>query len=301
MVAAGAASLAIIVLAAVAPPIARAPASYVIGAKPFAEQYILASLIEQRLQAAGLAASRRDGLGSAIIFNALAAGEVDAYVDYTGTIWADLMHRSDVRPRTETSAAVKDWLAQRGIVVVGALGFENAYALAMTCERAHSLGIASMSDLARHAADLSIAADYEFFGRPEWKAMRDAYGLKFRQERQMQPEFMYRAVGREVDVIAAYTSDGRLLSHDLVLLDDPKHALPPYDAVLLVSPRRANDAALLAALHPLVGAISLQRMREANLRADSGTAPTEVARWLWQHVGARGNGPRLAVRARAPI
>ena len=71
------------------------------------------------------------------------------------------------------------------------------------------------------------------------------YGISFREQRQMQPEFMYSAVANgEVDVIAGYTSDGRIAQFDLVVLDDPRHAIPPYDAVLLISPQRVNDAAL---------------------------------------------------------
>ena len=85
-------------------------------------------------------------------------------------------------------------------------------------------------------------------------AVRKAYGLNFREQRQMQPEFMYAAAAHgEVDVIAGYTSDGRIAQFDLVVLDDPKAAIPPYDAVLLLSPRRAKDGALRAALQPLVG------------------------------------------------
>ena len=84
----------------------------------------------------------------------------------------------------------------------------------------------------------------------------------------MQPEFMYGAVASgEVDVIAGYTSDGRIAQHDLVLLDDPQQAIPPYDAILLIAPRRARDAALLEALRPLVDAIDVSLMRAANLRA----------------------------------
>ncbi len=111
-----------------------------------------------------------------------------------------------------------------------------------------------LADLAGRAPQLSIAGDYEFFGRPEWQALRAAYGLAFREQRQMQPEFMYAAVATgEVDVIAGYTSDGRIAQHGLAVLDDPKHAIPPYDAVLLISPKRVGDQALLDALQPLVG------------------------------------------------
>jgi osmoprotectant transport system permease protein len=96
---------------------------------------------------------------------------------------------------------------------------------------------------------------------------------------------MYEAVARgEVDVIAGYTSDGRIAERDLVVLDDPKHAIPPYDAVLLVSPRWANDATLTTALQPLVGSINVELMRAANQRASSGASPAEAARGLWSEI-----------------
>jgi osmoprotectant transport system permease protein len=287
----GGLGLALIVAGALVPSLARPQATYAVGAKTFTEQYILAALIEQRLAAAGLSARRREGLGSNVIFDALAAGEIDVYVDYSGTIWANQLHRDDARPRAEVLAGVKSWLKQNsGIETLGDLGFENAYTLAMPRERAQALGIRSIADLASRAGALSIAGDYEFFARPEWAAIRRVYGLSFRTERQMQPEFMYPAVAAgEVDVIAAYTSDGRIAQHDLVVLADPKQAIPPYDAVLLVSPKRANDRALVDALTPLIGAIDVTLMRQANLRASGAdnASPAEVARWMWGEIGKR--------------
>jgi osmoprotectant transport system permease protein len=238
--------------------------------------------MEQRLRDAGLRVARREGLGSSVIFNALAAGEIDAYVDYTGTIWANQMQRNDVRPRAQVLAEMTRWLHDRhAIGVVGALGFENAYALALSRRRAEALGVKSIADLARHAPNLSVAGDYEFFGRPEWAALRDAYGLRFREQRQMQAEFMYPAAAKDVDVISAYTSDGRVAQYDLLVLDDPKGALPPYDAVLLVSPRRAGDTKFLAALQPLIGTIDVTMMRDANRRAAvEGLSPEAAAQGL---------------------
>ena len=151
-----------------------------------------------------------------------------------------------------------------------------------------SLASRPISDLARVAPRLSIAGDYEFFGRPEWKALRDTYGLTFRAQRQMQPEFMYAAAAaRDVDVIAGYTSDGRMAQFDLVALTDNRQAIPPYDAIILVSPKRANDAALLSAVRPLLDAINIERMREANrkISADASATPEIVARWLWEQIG----------------
>jgi osmoprotectant transport system permease protein len=293
-IAAGGAGLVLVVLAALlpghAPGFGRAQGTYVIGAKPFTEQYVLAALIEQRLAANGLSAQRRDGLGSAVIFNALVAGDIDAYVDYSGTLWANRMGRSDAPPREAVLGEVARWLnATYRIRMLGSLGFENSYALAMTRKKAAVLGIRSIVDLAAHAPHLSIAGDYEFFARPEWKAIAKAYGLAFREQRTMQPDFMYRAAAdNKVDVISAYTSDGQIAKFDLVVLDDPRHAIPPYDAILLLSPRRAGDEKLIAALKPLIGTIPVAAMRAANARAaDGGTTPDDVARWLAGEIGKR--------------
>jgi osmoprotectant transport system permease protein len=253
---------------------------------------VLAALIEQRLHDAGLTAARREGLGSSIVLDALANNQLDVYVDYSGTIWANELHRTDVRPRAEVLAEVGKWLKERrGITLLGGLGFENAYALAMPKKRAEALGVRSIADLARVAPQLTIAGDYEFFSRPEWRAIREAYGLSFRAERTMQPEFMYPAAAAgEVDVVSAYTSEGRVAQFDLVILDDPKHAIPPYDAILLVAPRDAGDRALIDALRPLVDAVGVDLMRDANLRATHGGAdssPEAVARWMSEQIAKR--------------
>ena len=131
-VTAGGLGLALLTLGALVPTLSQPRATYAIGAKPFAEQYVLAALIEQRLRDAGLSATIREGLGSSVIFNALRAGEIDAYVDYSGTIWTNQMHRTDVKPRAEVLAEMAAWLErEHKIKMLGGLGFENAYALAM--------------------------------------------------------------------------------------------------------------------------------------------------------------------------
>jgi osmoprotectant transport system permease protein len=279
----GALGLIAVTLAALVPGLTQTRATYVIGAKTFTEQYVLASLIQQKLNASGLSASRRQGLGSNVLFDALASGEIDVAVDYSGTLWANRMQRSDVLPREQVLKELSAWLeTKHGIRMLGGLGFENAYALTMKRQKADALGIKSLADLSRHAGQLSIAGDYEFFFRPEWAALQKAYGLNFRAQRQMQPEFMYKAVSSdEVDVISAYTSDGQIASLDLVVLDDPRHAIPPYDAILLLSRKRTNDEKLIAVLKLLINAIPATAMREANARAAGGnTSADEVARWL---------------------
>ncbi|MGB5086717.1 MAG: glycine betaine ABC transporter substrate-binding protein [Methylocystis silviterrae] len=115
-----------------------------------------------------------------------------AYVDYSGTIWANAMARRDNPGRDAVLREVTDWLAaNRGVEVLGGLGFENAYALAMRRERAEALGTHTIDDIARHAAELTIGGDYEFFGRPEWRALQQAYGLGFKSQREYHVTFLF--------------------------------------------------------------------------------------------------------------
>ena len=287
----GGIGIAVLLAATLAPALTRSPSSYIVGAKTFAEQYVLSALMTQRLQAAGLTASTREGLGSNVIYDALLSGDIDVYVDYSGTLWANQFHHTDIPPRAALLNELKTTLEKQKVTLLGELGFANAYALVMPRQRAEQLGIHSISDLAAHAATMSMAADYEFFSRPEWAGIQQAYGLKFRAQRQMQPDFMYAAVASgEVDVIAGYTSDGLIAKYDLMVLDDDRHAIPPYDAIVLIAPKRAGDQALRAALQPLLGRIDIAAMREANLRAagnDGASSPDAVARWLWQKIGTR--------------
>ena len=242
----------------------------VIGAKGFSEQYILARLIGQRLEAAGFAVEYRDGLGSAVAHSAAASGEVDIYVDYTGTIWANQMKREDNLPRDEMYAAIEEWETENtGLVMLGRLGFENAYGLAMQQEVAHFGEFESIADLAARGQAMTIGGDPEFFERPEWFAVRDAYGLRFAEKRNFSPTFMYNALqSGEADVIGAYTSDGRIEADRLVILKDPRGAFPNYDAVILLSPETGRNRAVVEALQPLVGAIDVAAMREANYSVD---------------------------------
>jgi osmoprotectant transport system permease protein len=242
----------------------------VLGAKTFTEQYVLADLMSARLRAAGFAVDVRDSLGSTVVFDALAAGEIDVYVDYAGTIWANHMKRSDTPGRERVLEELGDWLEEtHGIRLLGPLGFENAYALAMRDDRARALGISSLRDLARHAPELRVGGDYEFFARPEWAAVRDRYGLRFASQRTFDSTLMYAAVvDGHVDVISAFSTDGRIAAFDLRVLDDPAGAFPPYDAVLLLSAGASARPGVVEALRPLVGAIHDAAMRRANQRVD---------------------------------
>ncbi len=284
---AGASALALIAVAALGPVLA-APAApptrtVVVGAKNFSEQYILAELIAARL--APRPVTVRSGLGSAVAFRALAAGDLDTYVDYAGTLWTGVLGETRALPRAQLLAALTRELQNRfGVGVVGPLGFENAYVLAVRRDTATRLHLATIADLARVASGLTLGSDIEFLSRPEWAALSAAYRLRFKASRRFEPTFMYRALASgSVDVISAFSSDGRIAAQDLVVLGDPAHAIPSYDAVLLLSPARARDHSLDAALKPLVGSIDVAAMRRANLlvdRASDKLSPAAAARTL---------------------
>ena len=285
---AGGVGLALIAAAALLPTLASAgrasPAKpVVVGAKNFAEQYILADVIAARL--APRIVVQRTGLGSAVAFRALAANDLDTYVDYAGTLWTGILGHDQRLPRAALLAALtRELKAHYGVGVVGPLGFENAYVLAVRRTTATRLHLVTIADLARVAPQLTLGADIEFLSRPEWKALDAAYHLPFKARKSFEPTFMYRALASgDVDVISAFSSDGRIAAQDLVVLTDPKSAIPSYDALLLVSPARARDHGLDAALRPLVGSIDVAAMRRANLLVDRDTdkqSPSAAARTL---------------------
>lgn len=256
----------------------------VVGAKTFTEQYILSEILAgQMMHETGIPAEVTQSLGSTVVFDALRSGEIDVYVDYSGTIWATIMHRETTPTnRSDVLAEVEQFLRDRhGIAVVGALGYENAYALAMQRERAERLRIRRISDLVISAPTLSIGGDYEFFGRAEWRALRETYGLGFGTQRSMDSSLMYQAAAQgNVDVISAFSTDGRIAALDLVVLEDDRGAIPPYDAVILASAglqRRHPEA--IDALRRLSGKIDGHAMRRMNLAVDQdGQYPGSVAR-----------------------
>ncbi|RIA43848.1 osmoprotectant transport system permease protein [Hephaestia caeni] len=261
-----------------------------VGAKNFSEQYVLARVIGHRLEAAGYRVRYREGLGSAVIYQALASGDIDVYVDYSGTLWTNAMHRTDVPPRPRIVQLVGEWTRQTdGVRLLGALGFENAYAFAMRSDDAKRRDIATLGDLARQAPRLTLGSDLEFLERPEWAAVRDAYGLRFAATQRYTPSFMYRALASgRADVISAFSSDGRIAAQHLTVVSDPKGAIPGYDAILLLAPKRADDAKIVTALQPLVGAIPVAAMREANYMVDRDSdkrTPDAAARWLERTLG----------------
>lgn len=241
-----------------------------VGSKGFTEQYILAGLLKRQLESAGASVDLRPNMGSTILFDALKNDTVDISVDYSGTIWAAIMKNSEPIDRAEMLIEVAAYLKnEHRVITLGRLGFENAYALAVSRPWAAELGVRSIDDLTPLAGRLTVGGDPEFFGRLEWSRVREIYGLGAVRTRGMDSTFMYGAVrDGEVDVISSYSTDGRIAAFDLVVLSDPRQAFPPYDAILLVSPRTARNPAVIDTLLPLINSVTDDMMRAANKMVD---------------------------------
>ena len=206
-------------------------AELTVGSKRFTESYILGEIIARTARTAGEAeVTFKPGLGNtAVVFTALKNGAIDVYAEYSGTIAFELLGgRSS--PRLED---INRALAADGLVASVPLGFSNTYALAMSDGAAQKLGIASISDLARHA-DLSAGLSQEFLNRKDgWPALQRTYGLQL-AARGLDHGLAYEALqaGR-IQVMDVYTTDAKINRYGLRVLADDRNFFPPYAALLL--------------------------------------------------------------------
>lgn len=238
----------------------------------------------------GFATARRDNLGSTIAYRALASGDIDVYVDCSGTLWSNILKRNDNPDRSAMLDILRRHLDERdGISLLAPLGFENAYGFAVRNTGVAASRMQTLHDLADKSPTLALGTDLEFTDRPEWTSVQERYPLKFASITQYSPTFMYRAIADgTVDAITAFSSDGRLAALNLHMLDDPQRALPRYDAVILLSPRARKDQNIIAALAGLRDAIPIETMRRANLmvdRSDNKASPEQAAAWLETRIG----------------
>jgi osmoprotectant transport system permease protein len=263
----GVALLALITLgAALAAGAVSAGDTVTVGSKRFTESYILGEIAAQRMQAAGARAVHRQGLGNtAIVFAALKSGAIDVYPEYTGTLAFELLGLKRVPSLTALNAA----LDAHGLAAGVPLGFGNSYALAMSRTRAAALGIASISDLRRHAT-LRYGLSQEFLNRRDgWPALREAYALPV-QPQGLDHGLAYEAIrDGTLDVIDVYTTDAKLGRYDLAVLADDRGFFPPYEAVLVYRkdlPQR--HAAAFRALQTLEHGLSVAAMIRMNAAAE---------------------------------
>jgi osmoprotectant transport system permease protein len=278
--------LLVLLVLLVAAPAAARPAVTVCS-KKFTESVILGEAAAQLLRASGLSVAHRAQLGSTrVVWNALVAGECDVYPEYTGTLAADLF---------AGNADLVGALRASGMQMSGSLGFRDSYALGMLERRAAALGIRRISELAPHP-ELRFGFSEEFTHRPDgWPGIRDRYGLGERDLRVVDHDLAYRGLGEAaLDVIDLYTTDAEIARYGIRVLDDDRHQLGDYQAVLVWRADLAARApAGVTALRRLEGRIDARQMAALNARAKlDHVSESAVAAELLSQLGLAGSEQR---------
>ncbi|MBI1397788.1 MAG: ABC transporter permease subunit [Betaproteobacteria bacterium] len=245
--------------------VALAGDTLVVGSKRFTESYILGEIITQTAEAAGTPAEHRQGMGNtAIVFEAIKAGSIDVYPDYTGTIARQLLGIEATDLET-----LNRHLEPYGLAAGVKFGFQNTYALALLDSVAERLHITKVSDLVHHP-ELRVGLGHEFLERNDgWPGLRKAYGLPQRPEG-LDHGLAYEAIAaHQIDVMDIYSTDAKIARYHLRVLEDDRHYFPEYDAVMVYRrdlPARFPEA--WAALRRLRGAISAKQMIRMNAEAE---------------------------------
>lgn len=245
----------------------------VVGAKKFTESVLLAEMGVALASEADAFAQRDDVGGTAALWVALTNGDIDVYPEYTGTITHQILQAEP--------DDLREALAVHGIAMSNSLGFNNNYALGMRKDKAASLGISTISDLRNHPK-LQFGFTHEFIDREDgWPGVRERYNLPQTDVKGFNHSLAYRALVEDaIDVMELYTTDGEIVSFDLVVLEDDLNFFPVYEAVWLyradLLERQPN---VVAELLKLEGQISEQAMQEMNAEVQTDKSnEVEVAR-----------------------
>ncbi len=247
-----------------------------VGSKFFTEQVILAELLAQHIEArTGIHVERKTNLGGTLLCQkALESGQLDLYVEYTGTALTAVLNESPSGDSTAIYERVKKGYADRfNLEVTQPLGFENTFAMVVRAADAQEFHLSKISDINPIAPRWRAGVGYEFLERPDgYAGFSQRYGLRFAaQPSVMDLGLIYRAlVDKKVDIVAGNSTDGLIDALNLVALSDDRHYFPPYDAVPIV--RRdalAKFPPLRAALADLANKITAEDMRHLNAEVDA--------------------------------
>ena len=246
-----------------------------VGSKNFTEQLILGEMLAQLIESVTREpVDRRLYLaGTYICHQALLAGRIDLYVEYTGTALAAVLKQRATGDHRQVYEEVKDeYLRRFGLEVFPPLGFDNSFAIVMRGDDAGRLNITKLSQLAPFSPKLRMGVGYEFLERRDgYDGLVSAYGLRFAATpRVMDLGLLYRALeNRQVDLIAGANTDGLIAALHLAVLADDRRYFPPYDAVPIVrDDTLRRHPAVRSALDRLTGRISVDDMRSMNYAVD---------------------------------
>jgi glycine betaine/choline ABC-type transport system substrate-binding protein len=254
-----------------------------VGSKNFTEQVLLGEIAAQALEAEGVAVERKLDLGGTFVCHqALTAGELDLYPEYSGTAFTAILKEKPVSdPAAVRERVAREYARRWELVWSPPLGFENTFAIVMRGDDSRRLGITRISDLAAHP-ELRPGFGYEFLERADgFPGLAAAYGLAFRaRPREMDLGLLYAALGQnQVDVVAGNSTDGLIAALRLAVLEDDRRYFPPYEALYVARRTAMQDPRVRRALEGLSGVISVSAMREMNAAVDRDRRrPRDVAR-----------------------
>ena len=258
----------------------------VIGSKDFTESALLAEIVAQMLEARGVVVERRFELGGNLPHDALVNGTLDLYPEYTGTAYTAILHHKPISdPRAVYDQVKQEYAANFKVEVSPPLGFENTFAILIRGDDARKLNLKTISAAAPHTKTWRAGFGQDFMSRADgYPGFSKAYGLNFAEVREMDLSLTYIALSsRQVDLIAANSTEGRIATLDLFQLADDRHYFPPYEAVYLVrQDTLARVPALREVLAKLANSISTDEVRRLNYEIDGNRRdPKEVIReWI---------------------
>jgi osmoprotectant transport system substrate-binding protein len=254
-----------------------------VGSKNFTEQIILGNMLALLLESKGYRVNRKLGLASTtVVHAALLKGDVDAYVEYTGTGLVTILKQPAIADPQAAYDAVKKLYAERlNLVWAKPWGFNNTYALMMRKADADRLKVKKISDLKASAKDLVLGSTVEFSSRPDGiPGLTKQYALTFKDTRVMDPGLVYTAIAsKQVDIISGFSTDGRIPRLKLAVLEDDQKFFPPYYAAPVLRADLVQKSPLvLEQFNKLAGKISDDTMAKLNLSVDvARRTPEEVA------------------------
>ena len=256
----------------------------VVGAADYTEQFILGYVMQIRInETADLNTRLVSNLSTTVLFTAFTTGSIDVYIEYTGTIYGSFFGYTEIRTPDEVFEITRDGMRRRhNVRMLERIGFNNTYALAVRPDTAEQFNLRTISDLARAAPELTLGATIEFINREDGLlGIQRVYGTNFRDVIPLQGVLRYTALmNDEVQVISAFSTDGMLLRHQLIVLEDDLAFFPPYHAVVMIREEIAQrHPELVTVMNRLIGTLDDYSMRELNYRVDVlHESPAAVAR-----------------------
>ncbi|QZY51463.1 glycine/betaine ABC transporter substrate-binding protein [Leucobacter tenebrionis] len=264
-------------------------ASLTVGSKEFTESHILGQITILALENAGADVTDQTGIsGSATVREALESGEIDLYWDYTGTAWINILGNTSENLPEDLYAAVAEADAANGIAWLEPAPFENSYRIAVKSDFAEKNDLASMTDLSEYLAenpkDATICAASEFINRDDGlPGIEEAYGIDFGSPVELDLNLIYTQVGESCTVGEVFSTDARIISNDLTVLEDDQKFFVEYAGLVSLRQETLDEyPAIAEIMAPISEALTNEVMTELNGQVDNdGEDPRDVAEeWL---------------------